>query len=111
VTPLVYYFGHTAPGDNTKLYKQLVSTLASRVMTRLSNDVDARASGIVINTCGWIEGAGYDVLMHCMQAFSVDVVIVMGHDKLYSRIISDAGGGVIVVKLPRSGGVVDRVSS
>jgi polyribonucleotide 5'-hydroxyl-kinase len=48
--PLVYYFGHTSPSDNVKLYSQLVSALASRINGRLERDVDARASGIIINT-------------------------------------------------------------
>ena len=34
---------------------QLASTLASRVDGRLDRDADARASGLIINMCGWIE--------------------------------------------------------
>jgi polyribonucleotide 5'-hydroxyl-kinase len=83
--------------------------MANKVQARLSRDTDARASGLVINTCGWIDGGGYELIQHCMQAFAVDVVLVMGHDKLYSKISAEAGEGVVVVKLPRSGGVVERV--
>jgi polyribonucleotide 5'-hydroxyl-kinase len=108
--PLVYYFGHSSPSDNVKLYQHLVSLLAGRVDGRLERDADARASGVIINTAGWGDQAGYDVLLQCIQAFSVDVVLVMGHDKLYSKFSTDVGDHVTVVKLPKSGGVVERVS-
>lgn len=110
-TPLVYYFGHTSPNDNVKLYSQLVTTLASRIDGRLERDADARASGIIINTTGWVDSSGYDVLLHCMKAFAVDVVLVMGHDKLYSKFSSTVAEHVTVVKLPKSGGVVEKVCS
>jgi len=48
-----------------------------------------RASGIVINTCGWIEGLGYDLLLNCINSFTVDVVIVLGSSELYSSLIHD----------------------
>lgn len=106
----MYYFGHSNPSDNVKLYQQLVFLLASRIDSRLERDADARASGIIINTSGWNDQAGYEILLQCVQAFSVDVVLVMGHDKLYSKFSADVGDHVTVVKLPKSGGVVERVS-
>lgn len=106
----MYYFGHPNPSDNSKLYQHLVSLLAARVDSRLDRDADARASGILINTAGWGDQAGYDILLQCILAFSVDVVLVMGHDKLYSKFSADVGDHVTVVKLPKSGGVVERVS-
>lgn len=108
--PLVYYFGHSNPSDNAKLYLQLVQTLALRIDGRLDRDVDARASGIIINTTAWSDAGSYDILLQCIEAFSVDVILVLGHDKLYSKFSTDVGDHVTVVKLPKSGGVVDRVS-
>jgi polyribonucleotide 5'-hydroxyl-kinase len=80
-------------------------------MARLDKDVDARASGIIINTCGWVDGEGYNLILHCIQEFNVDVVLVMDQDKLYSSLSSHLaakGDNVTVVMLPRSGGVVTR---
>lgn len=112
VTPLVYYFGYNSPRENVELYKLLTTIIADRVKRRLEKDLDAKASGVIINTCGWVDGAGYDAILHCAKAFEVDVLLVMGQDKLYSTLHSalSTGGKVIVVKLPRSGGVVTRVS-
>lgn len=109
--PLFYFFGHTSPKDNIDHYKMLVSTLATSVYQRLEKDADAKASGIVINTCGWVEDAGYDILLHCVHEFNADVVLVMGQDKLFSRLTSSLEAGpskAVVVKLPVSGGVVAR---
>ena len=66
--------------------------------------------GIIVNTCGWIDGPGYDVILHCIQTLSIDVVLVMSHDRLYSSLLSSVAEGVTVVKLAHSGGVVQRVS-
>jgi len=60
----------------------------------------------------------YELLTFVLSAFKVDVVLVMGHDRLYQQLLKtcttiqpgDGGGsgsaGPTVVKLPRSGGVV-----
>ena len=72
------------------------------------NDVDARSSGIFVNTTGFIDGEGFDILKHCIEAFSIDIVLVMGHDRLYSSLSSSLPQTVALVKLPQSGGVVQR---
>jgi polyribonucleotide 5'-hydroxyl-kinase len=112
--PLTYFYGQNSPKDNVYLYKQVVSNLAAKINMRLEKDVDAKASGLIVNTCGLIEGVGFDLLLHCVSALSIDVVLVMGHDKLYSSLVSSLDtrkSNVTVVKLPRSGGVVNRDST
>ena len=97
------------------MYKTLVSTLEDKVNQRLDRDADTKASGIIVNTCGWVDGAGLDVLLHCIKALSINIVLVINHDKLYSTLTttldqpSNKSAGVTVVKLPVSGGVVTRV--
>ena len=51
------------------------------------------------------------ILLHIAEAFSADVLLVMGHDRLYAELCSDLQSqnnprSPVVVKLPRSGGVV-----
>ena len=53
----------------------------------------------------------YQILLHTAQAFSADVLLVMGHDRLYAELCADLQSqnnpnSPVVVKLPRSGGVV-----
>lgn len=31
--------------------------------------ISARIGGVVVNTCGWVTGAGYKMLVHAAKAF------------------------------------------
>jgi polyribonucleotide 5'-hydroxyl-kinase len=66
-------------------------------------------SGVIINTMGWVEGEGYRLLVEAAKALGVNVVLVLGQDRLHAELDRDlAGRGVDVVKLAKSGGVVTR---
>ena len=62
------------------------------------------ASGVVINTCGWVKDEGYKSLTHVAQAFEVDVIIVLDQERLYNELVRDIPF-IKVVFLPKSGGV------
>lgn len=47
---------------NTDLYKVLVKELAHTLDTQLTSNSEVRAAGLVINTMGWVEGVGYEVV-------------------------------------------------
>lgn len=114
--PLVLWHGGTSLVP--ELFKAQVSALAQKVNRRLETDEWARASGIIVNTNGWIQDEGYNLLLHAIQALRIDVVLVMGHDRLYSMLRSalrpatpegsQAEDGIKIIKVPRSGGVVSR---
>ncbi|KAF8399416.1 hypothetical protein HHK36_015281 [Tetracentron sinense] len=108
--PLVYFLGHTIPSANTELYKVLVKELSRTIERHFAGNAEARAAGMVINTMGWIEGVGYELLLHAIDTFNANVVLVLGQEKLYS-ILKDVlknKPNVDVVKLQKSGGVVSR---
>lgn len=129
-TPLVLFNGSTELSSNPDLYKAQLDKLGECIDARQKGDeshiVDARSSGIIVNGCGWIEDVGYKLMLHTVKALRINVVLVMGHDRLYSMLNSHykkadaamAGNGdaegtsttIIpkVIKLPRSGGVVSR---
>ena len=48
--------------NNVELYKVLVKELAGMIERQFTGNAESRASGMVINTMGWIEGVGYDVI-------------------------------------------------
>ncbi|BFG26734.1 hypothetical protein CerSpe_130080 [Prunus speciosa] len=108
--PLVYFYGHTTPSNNVDLYKVLVKELAQVIERQFSANAESRAAGMVINTMGWIEGQGYELLLHAIDTFNANVVLVLGQEKLCSmlRDVLKNKPGVDVVKLQRSGGVVSR---
>jgi len=48
--------------NNVELYKVLVKELSGMIERQFTGNTESRASGMVINTMGWIEGVGYDVI-------------------------------------------------
>lgn len=119
-TPLVYWYGHTEGLANTDLLRLLITQLAKSVKERLANETEAAvaSSGFIVNTMGcFMEGEGYDILLHVVEQMEINVILVMGHDRLYSMLKSHFSKqqasqatttNVKVIKLPRSGGVVSR---
>mmetsp|Transcript_7874 Transcript_7874/g.11236 ORF Transcript_7874/g.11236 Transcript_7874/m.11236 type:complete len:641 (-) Transcript_7874:246-2168(-) len=152
-TPLVLWYGSTDPATNPDLYKAQLDKLGHAIDVRLGYDsqnnkpnkyhntenktnnnsnnidstLDARASGIIVNTSGWIEDMGYQLLLHASKALRINVILVIGHDRLYSMLqshfdsrnqnnnkdnnLSSSPPSPKVIKLPRSGGVVSRDQS
>lgn len=110
LAPLVVHFGHKAPDFNNELFKICISTLANITVERLKEDKRTMASGIVINTCGWVKGAGYKHILHSVKAFNAGVVLVLDQERLYNELLRDVESSVKVVFLPKSGGVVERTS-
>ncbi|CAI5510719.1 unnamed protein product [Closterium sp. Naga37s-1] len=88
--------------------------------------VEAAAAGMIANSMGWVDGAGYQLLLHSIDALRANVVLVLGQERLYSMLSehyrskaaaaaadgTPAGhaAAVEVVKLVRSGGAVSRAS-
>jgi len=107
-SPIVYHYGHKTPGANHVLYNQLVSRLADVVRERMAAVRKAEVSGVVINTCGWIRGEGYNQIKHIAKAFEVDAIIVLDHERVYNDLVKDMPKFVKVVLQPKSGGVVSR---
>ncbi|TMW60330.1 hypothetical protein Poli38472_000372 [Pythium oligandrum] len=109
--PLAFFYGHTNMAENAEHFRSMLQQLARAVKRRLADDNEVNASGCVINTCGWVDGLGYDLLVESIQAFEVDVVLVIGQDRLFSRLQSSlaklpGADRFSIVKLVRSGGVV-----
>ena len=120
--PLVMWYGSQDPSAHPDLYKAQLSRLGRAIDERLSGDADANASGIIVNTSGMIEDSGYQYLLHAVDAFHIDVVLVLGHDRLYSMLgthfkkaFEDGAASSRrrpkLIKLPRSGGVSERDKS
>lgn len=108
--PIVYYYGHTTPSINAELYKVLAKELAQTLESHFSANAESRAAGMVINTMGWVEGMGYELLLHAIDTFNANVVLVLGQEKLYSMLkdVTKSKPNVDIVKLHKSGGVVSR---
>ena len=115
--PLVFWYGSQDLLSYPDLYKAQLTTMGNKVSDRLTNDSEAGASGVIVNAPGWIEDLGYEYLLHAIESFQINVVLVLGHDRLYSMLGShfkkkETGGPAPkLIKLPRNGGAVSRDAS
>ncbi|KAL8940926.1 MAG: hypothetical protein Q9211_002045 [Gyalolechia sp. 1 TL-2023] len=115
--PLLYYYGQANADAYPQIYKPIVTRLALAVSSRLHEDGEARVSGCLIDTPGAISRGkgGYEIVQHIVSEFQVNVLVVVGSERLYSDMLRRFNGQrmganepTIVVKLDTSGGVVNR---
>lgn len=107
-SPIIYSYGHKAPGQNLALINSYISKLAETIFTQFKHNRKAETSGIIINTCGWIKGQGYEHLKHIAQAFEIDLVVVLDEERLYKDMLEDMPSFVKVTWLPKAIGVQIR---
>lgn len=96
------------------LFQAQVTALGRKIDQRLTQDDWARSSGLIVNTNGSIQDEGFNLLLHAVKALRISVVLVLGHDRLYSMMksaVSKEDASKKVIKVPRSGGVVSRETS
>ena len=68
MSPLVFWFGHTSAAERVGHLRRVVSVLAAAVGKRLELDAEARTGGLIVNTCGWVDGQGYE-LLQCVSPY------------------------------------------
>ncbi|KAL8657342.1 MAG: hypothetical protein Q9226_002016 [Calogaya cf. arnoldii] len=115
--PLVYYYGQANADSGDRIYKPIVTRLSVAVLSKLQDDPQVGASGCLIDTPGAISQGkgGYDIIQHIVSEFSINVLVIVGSERLYSDMLRRFNGQPIgigetttVIKLDRSGGSVDR---
>ncbi|KAJ2321877.1 Cleavage polyadenylation factor subunit clp1 [Coemansia sp. RSA 2610] len=107
-TPLVWQFGHEQPEDNASLFNILVDHLSSSVSKRFEADKFAAGSGIVVDTRGFSDVAHNKTIEHAVDALQINTLLVVGNERMFSMYSSKFGSRLRVLKLPRTGGAVDR---
>jgi polyribonucleotide 5'-hydroxyl-kinase len=98
--PLVFYYGSCSPSENPSLYKHCVERLAAVLNDRCSKDPAARAAGMIANSMGWVEGLGYDLLLHSINTLDINTILVVGQDRLHSQMkasLKDKKGAHILI--------------
>lgn len=123
--PLVYYFGGTDPTEkNGVQYKSLVTRLALATQGRMkaTGQENVEKSGIIIDTPGTLLSAqqasgGYEIVAHIVSEFSINAIVCLGNERLYNDMVrkfdrqpvsGSSKEAIAVIKLAKSGGVVDR---
>ena len=106
-TPLAYYHGHISPGERPELFQLQVEELAAACFAKSEEDKEWKHGGLIINTCGWVDKLGLDLLKHHISAFRASMVLVMGDDRLLANLVGQFPDTVIR-KLNKPGGAVSR---
>ncbi|TIC33855.1 hypothetical protein E3Q10_00581 [Wallemia mellicola] len=121
--PQALPYAHASPARNSKVYKSIVEAIARRLDMRLERDSKARASGVFIDTPAAFslpnigsedKNNKYELIKHALHVFRVDVLLVIGHEKLYiemqrlqKTLDPKIGQNLKVLKVPKSGGAVE----
>jgi polyribonucleotide 5'-hydroxyl-kinase len=70
----------------------------------------ARTSGMIVNTCGWVDSTGYELIKYTIDTISADLVLVLDNEKIYSDLNKEySSKNIRVVKLGKSGGVCKKI--
>jgi polyribonucleotide 5'-hydroxyl-kinase len=102
--PLAYFFGHLTIGNNLSLYKKLISRLSDMVDKKMTTDKSCFESGLFFNFPEWSDVYGLELLKHVVESFKINVVLVVGNERLASEITKKVN--ILTLKLPKSGGVI-----
>lgn len=112
--PLVYCYGHTDVQRNHLLLDRVIRNLGASVQDRFEASPESRSSGLIVDTpssfaAGPANTAGVrsKLIKACVDAFKINVILVIGHEKLNIEMQRAYGSQITVVKIPKSGGVVE----
>ncbi|KAF3936135.1 hypothetical protein ABW19_dt0200646 [Dactylella cylindrospora] len=109
--PLVYYYGLETPESGVKRYKKLVTRMAVAVNSRLEEDIESKNTGLIIDTASLDAQTNADLISYIVAEFSVTTIAVLGSERLYNTMLKSfaaSSSSISVIKLPTSGGCVDR---
>lgn len=97
----MYWYGGLDPADHVPLFEAAVGRLAQAVDARLAVDQAIATAGCIINTGGFESHSsggggggggggipGAETLLTVVDRLRVDVVLVVGHDRLYEQLKS-----------------------
>ncbi|KAF5386906.1 hypothetical protein D9615_001595 [Tricholomella constricta] len=111
--PLVYWYGHAETKRNPLLMDRLIRNLGDNVNDKYDFDTEGKVSGLIVDTPSSF-GAGtgasdhrHKLIKACVDAFRINVILVVGHEKLNVEMQRIYGSQLTVVKIPKSGGVVE----
>lgn len=109
--PTVYWYGHAEARQNPLLLDRLIRIMGESVITRQDRDPIEKSSGIIVDTPSSFAAVSndkkYSLVKACIEAFHINVILVIGHEKLNVEMQRMFGSQLTVIKLPKSGGVVD----
>lgn len=85
-SPIVFFCGCTDNYLQKIRFKILVERLAYIIQKKYNESLAIMKSSILVNTNGIIRGIDYENLLHQIETLKCNIIIVSGHDKLYSQL-------------------------
>lgn len=112
--PLAYWYGHAETRRNPLLMDRLIRNLGENIWERWDNDLEGRVAGLIVDTpSSFAASSGpngdhrHALIKACVDAFRINVILIVGHEKLNVEMQRAYGNRIAVVKIPKSGGVVE----
>ncbi|RDX46870.1 hypothetical protein OH76DRAFT_1456984 [Lentinus brumalis] len=112
--PLSYWYGHAEMRRNPLLLDRLIRNLGENIRDKYESDPESHCSGLIVDTPSSFaasSGTGSDhrltMIKACVDAFRINVILVVGHEKLSIEMQKTYGNRMRVLKIPKSGGVVE----
>mmetsp|Transcript_6184 Transcript_6184/g.10985 ORF Transcript_6184/g.10985 Transcript_6184/m.10985 type:complete len:432 (+) Transcript_6184:273-1568(+) len=113
--PLVYFVGVDKLSDNTKRFKEQTLLLNHSIEERRLLDPPLRSGGVIMDSFSWSSTPSvHNALMWCLEQLEVNVVLVLDNDRLLAEVKRKFEGATnppVIIKVPRSGGVVENDAS
>ncbi|KAJ7172191.1 Pre-mRNA cleavage complex II protein Clp1-domain-containing protein [Mycena filopes] len=111
--PLAYWYGHAESKRNPLLMERLIRNLGENINEKYQVDLQGRTAGLIVDTpSSFASGPGSSderqrLIKACVDAFKINVILVVGHEKLNVEMQRTYASRLTVVKIPKSGGVVE----
>ncbi|KAJ7744947.1 Pre-mRNA cleavage complex II protein Clp1-domain-containing protein [Mycena maculata] len=111
--PLAYWYGHTESKRNPLLMERIIRNIGENINDKYQVDLQGRTAGLIVDTpSSFAAGSGSTddrqrLIKACVEAFKINVILVVGHEKLNVEMQRTYASRLTVVKIPKSGGVVE----
>ncbi|KAJ7510160.1 Pre-mRNA cleavage complex II protein Clp1-domain-containing protein [Mycena galericulata] len=111
--PLAYWYGHAETKRNSLLMERIIRNIGENINDKYQVDLRGRTAGLIVDTpSSFASGHGSNddrqkLIKACVDAFKINVILVVGHEKLNVEMQRTYASRLTVVKIPKSGGVVE----
>jgi len=111
--PLAYWYGHAESKRNPLLMERIIRNIGENINDKYQVDLQGRTAGLIVDTpSSFASGSGSSddrqrLIKACVDAFKINVILVVGHEKLNVEMQRTYASQLTVVKIPKSGGVVE----
>ncbi|KAJ7219572.1 Pre-mRNA cleavage complex II protein Clp1-domain-containing protein [Mycena pura] len=111
--PLAYWYGHSETKRNPLLLERIVRNIGENINDKYQVDLQGRTAGLIVDTpASFASGHRSNddrqrLIRACVDAFKINTILVVGHEKLNVELNRNYGSHLTVVKIPKSGGVVE----